>query len=85
VDGIHDHASGLEAAALIGGAYRNLHNLFDKHMPFPHAPLAARRVMYSPERAALHEPRFETGKHNFETHRYRLKPPIKSTFCCENA
>jgi hypothetical protein len=32
VDGIHDHASGLEAAALIRGAYRNLHNLFEKHM-----------------------------------------------------
>jgi len=41
VDGIHDHASGLEAAALIKGAYRNLHNLFDKHMPHVsvHAPL----------------------------------------------
>jgi hypothetical protein len=40
VDGIHDHASGLAAAALIGGAYRNLHNLFDKHMPHVsiHAP-----------------------------------------------
>jgi hypothetical protein len=46
VDGIHDHASGLEAAALIGGAYRDLHNLFDKHMPFPDTPLtgATRRV-----------------------------------------
>jgi hypothetical protein len=43
VDGIHDHASGLEAVALIGGAYRNLHNLFDKHMPHVsiHAPLGA--------------------------------------------
>ena len=33
MDEIHDHASGLEAAALIESAYRNLHNLFDKHMP----------------------------------------------------
>jgi hypothetical protein len=38
VDGIHDHASGLEAAALIESAYRNLHNLFDKHMPLLYAP-----------------------------------------------
>jgi hypothetical protein len=30
VEKIHGHASGLNAAALIGSAYRNLHNLFDK-------------------------------------------------------
>jgi hypothetical protein len=54
-------------------------------MPFPNAPLTARRFVYSLEREALHEPRFETGKHDFETHRYRLKPPITFTFCCENA
>jgi hypothetical protein len=30
VDEIHDHASGLDAEALIGSTYRNLHNLFDK-------------------------------------------------------
>jgi hypothetical protein len=30
VEEIHDHASGLDAAALIGSTYRNLHNLFDK-------------------------------------------------------
>jgi hypothetical protein len=30
VEKIHGHASGLNAAALIESAYRNLHNLFDK-------------------------------------------------------
>jgi hypothetical protein len=55
VDGIHDHASGLEAAALIRGAYRNLHNLFDKHMPHVsiRAPLGARRIVYPPDREPL--------------------------------
>jgi hypothetical protein len=55
VDGIHDHASGLEAAALIGSAYRNLHNLFDKHMLHVsiHAPRGARGTVYSPEREPL--------------------------------
>jgi hypothetical protein len=47
VDGIHDHASGLEAAALIGSAYRNLHNLFDKHMP-KSAEAAERRRKNTP-------------------------------------
>jgi len=55
VDEIHDHASGLEAAALIGGAYRNLHNLFDKHTPHVsiHAPLGAVTIVYSPERESF--------------------------------
>jgi hypothetical protein len=44
VDGIYDHASGLDAAALIGSTYRNLHNLFDKqsHKTFNGVPIDLR-------------------------------------------
>jgi hypothetical protein len=57
VDGIHDHASGLAAAALIGSTYRNLHNLFDKHMPFlrAHSKVQYRGVNPSRNNAATLE------------------------------
>jgi hypothetical protein len=81
VDEIHDHASGLDAVALIKGAYRNLHNLFDKHMPLVHRHSNAQCI----RREALHEPRRDAEKHDLKTHRYRLNLPIKTTFCLENA